>query len=191
MKLRTLFVALAIAVVPMLAMATDYTYNVNYNFGTFTVNGTITTDTNSGVLSSGDIVDWNLVLNDGTQTLTLLGPSSGNNSGSEIVGPDVVASPTAITYDFTDPNYDAFIFQNPAVGTGTNYLCYQGVGGGCNDFNGPHIAIEIGSDAVQEWGEQGVQVIATAAGTPEPSTLALLGAGLAGLLGTFRRKLTQ
>jgi hypothetical protein len=191
MNVKTLLAVVALAGAPILASAATYTYNVNYNFGpSLVVTGSVTTDSNSGVLATADFVDWNLLLNDGTQTLSLLGPLSGNNS-QEVLVPfgDVVASPTVITYNFDDTNFNALDFQSPSIGSGANYLCYQGVGGGCNDFNGAHIAIQIGTDAVQEQAMSGVQVIATASATPEPSSFALLGVGILAVIGAARRKL--
>jgi hypothetical protein len=55
-------------------------YNVGQTVGSGTVTGSITTDGTIGVLSSNNILDWNLVVNDGTNTVNLFGPLSGSNS---------------------------------------------------------------------------------------------------------------
>jgi hypothetical protein len=48
------------------------------------VTGFIETDGTAGTLSDGNILDWNLLLNNGTTTFSLLGPLSGNNSQVDI-----------------------------------------------------------------------------------------------------------
>jgi hypothetical protein len=55
-------------------------YQLNLSIGTGSAVGTITTDGNTGVLQTSDIVDWNITL-DGNpgNVLTLFDPLSGNN----------------------------------------------------------------------------------------------------------------
>src|ERR1019366_1187476 len=121
MKFKLLLAVTLIAAAPLLANASSYTYNVNYNFGSFTVVGTITTD----------ILDWNLLLNDGTNMLDLLGPLSGNNSQTIIFGTGgPVANPNNITFDFSQL-LDTWEFESPSVGGTTDYLCYAANGGFC------------------------------------------------------------
>jgi hypothetical protein len=190
MKFKLLLAVTLIAAAPLLANASSYTYNVNYNFGSFTVVGTITTDINSGVLFTTDILDWNLLLNDGTNMLDLLGPLSGNNSQTIIFGTGgPVANPNNITFDFSQL-LDTWEFESPSVGGTTDYLCYAANGGFCPDFPFQGISIQIGTDSVLQHGESGVVVIATASGTtPEPSSFMLLGSGIVGLASVARRKL--
>src|SRR5580700_10349958 len=63
-----------------LVSASSITYNVNLTIGTGSATGFITTDGTIGALSAADITNFDLIINDGTASMTLLGPLSGNNS---------------------------------------------------------------------------------------------------------------
>jgi hypothetical protein len=56
-------------------------YNIDRTVGAGGVTGTILTDGTTGVLDTANVLDWNLVLSDGLDTITLLGPQSDVNSG--------------------------------------------------------------------------------------------------------------
>src|ERR1019366_3589762 len=85
--------ALLLSVV--LCSAATITYDVNRTIGAGSVIGFVETDGTIGVLSASNILDWNLVLNEGTNpTFDILGPLSGSNSVVGVVGADLSATAT-------------------------------------------------------------------------------------------------
>lgn len=64
-----------------ISSAANITYSVNLTIGgAATATGDIVTNGTLGALYFTDVLDWNLLLNDGTSTVDLLGPLSGSNS---------------------------------------------------------------------------------------------------------------
>ncbi len=84
------------------ASAASTTYYVNLTIGVGSVTGDIVTDGKIGVLAQADILDWNLVLNDGSASFTLLGPLSGSNSSIlQFPASDFSATATHLLFDFS------------------------------------------------------------------------------------------
>ncbi len=187
MILRTLVAASTLFVLPVLAHAASFTYNVNDQFSNFSVTGTITTDKNSGSLATGDITGYNLTLDDGNKTL-LLNPA---DSQRLILGDSLTATTTGLFFNFSNIAGDLFAIQDPHIGVGTNYLCYQGVAGFCDDFEGAHESVRIDGDGQKLHNLSGNLEIAAMASTviPEPGSFVLLGSGMLGVAGVLRRKL--
>jgi hypothetical protein len=140
------------------------------------------TDGTLGSLAALNIVDWNLVLDDGIGTFNLLGPFSGNNSQLQISGNSYVATGTDIYFDFSNPFGDYALFQNPSIGSSINFWCIEGDLGGCVGSNNAETLRLM--DAVQDTFQTGVVSVATV--VPEPSAAALLLAGVA-MIG-FRKR---
>ncbi len=166
------------------AMGGPITYNVNNAVGGGSISGTIETDGTSGILGSSNILDWNLLLNDGTGTFTNKGPLSGNNSQLYFTATtNLTATATQLLFDFSGP-VGGVMFQNPNTGSAVNYWCMQVGGAVCvgGSFVGEGVYV---STTLQTTGFEGNQVIGTAAGAgsvPEPASLSLMGLGAAALL---------
>jgi hypothetical protein len=178
---------LFVAIAAPLARAGDISYNVNFTVGAGSVNGFIQTNGAVGTLSVGDIVSWNLLLNDGVSTFDLMGTS---NSVVDIVGTSLSATATDLFFNFSNATGDVVDFQNPFIHSGINFLCFEGTAGGCSG-NPSSINLLVNlEDTIQVLPEQGNQIVGIAgtSETPEPSSLLLFGTSLLGLA-PFRRKL--
>ena len=166
-------------------------YNVDLAVGAGTATGFIETDGTIGDLGASHILDWNLSSSDGTNAFDFLGPLSGNNSAGSVVpgqpgGDDLLATPTKLLYNFTSsPN--AVYFASPG---NIDVLCFAAEPCAASGVpNGE--TLRIGASAVpQNTPLSGLQAVANAESTsvPEPSSLALLGAGIAIMWSEKRRR---
>ena len=111
--------------------ASPITYSVNRTIGAGSLTGTIQTDGTVGVLTAANITDWNLTLNDGISTFILTGPLSGNNSHVFVVGNDVSATASALSFNFSGGDNGYFLFQ-VSFGSGQHYYCDATSAGGCS-----------------------------------------------------------
>jgi len=176
-------VAVILMAAPMSAMAGDITYYVEEAIGTGSVVGTIETDGKTGVLSSADVLAWDLTLrapqlSGGTpQVLTQSNGTFSDTGGFGVVGNDLV-------FNYAGTSGQLFIFEG---GSHSDYWCGAASGGdACNGETDPAVTIgpsTSGGDA-EVVSETGVKVIATA--VPAPTTLAMLSFGLLAL-GLVRR----
>ena len=164
------------------AMGGPITYNVNNAVGGGSISGTIETDGTTAVLGSGNILDWNLLLNDGTGTFTDKGPLSGNNSQLYFTATtNLTATATQLLFDFSGPS-GGVMFQNPTIGSAMNFWCMQVGSSVCVDatFVGEGVFV---STTLQTSGFAGNQVIGTATSSvPEPTSLGMIGLGAAALV---------
>jgi hypothetical protein len=153
--------------------AGDITYDVDQTVGIGSVTGFIETDGTIGVLGVSNILNWNLLLNDGSTTFDLLGPLSGSNSQFGVSGSELSASTTEMFFDFSGAGWA--MFQAPTLFTGFDLWCTQGTIQ-CTGSTGTGEVLAT-SGGNQFTGLSGTQVIASS--VPEPSVFSLLGLGMA------------
>ena len=168
-------------------------FTVNRAVGTATVTGTITTNGALGVLGTSDITDWDLLLAVGINNFTLLGPLSGSNSGLQVSGSALSATATDLLFDFGANGFA--LFQNPNVGSNQNWWCIEGPSSSCTPY-GLGESVQLGNYPSGPHDTQVYrtsQVIGTTSITnvPEPFTLSLFGAGIAGAAALRRRKVAK
>jgi hypothetical protein len=177
--------------------AANTKYYINLNVGGGNVSGFIVTDGTIGSLGLVNFLDWNLLLNDGQKTFTLLGPLSGSNSGAEVGTTAMTATATQLLFNFSGPA-GADFFQYPAPGSGQSDLCFATEGLLCGGLTSAGEKVFITGDAPQlNQPLSGTLVIATT--TPlavpalSPVVLAALGFLLTGMSlwrirGTYRAR---
>src|SRR5271157_1463107 len=120
--LALIFALIVMLLVAVVCSASPITYNVSRTIGIGSVTGFIETDGTIGGLTSANIVDWTLLLNDGIFTFTLFGPSSGNNSVVFTQGADVSASATQLLFNFGGSDNGVLLFQD-GLFSGNTYYC--------------------------------------------------------------------
>ena len=104
------------------AANTNLTYYINLTIGAGGVTGDIVTDGKTGALGQADILDWNLLLNDGATTFRLLGPLSGSNSEVNDSGFDLSATATQLLFNFSGTSY--VMFSPSPASSGKDYVCF-------------------------------------------------------------------
>jgi hypothetical protein len=173
-----------------LCVAGDITYDINQTIGAGGVIGFIETNGTAGILGQADILDWNLLLSDGITTFDLLGPLSGANSQLSFGGTDLSATATELQFDFGGTDSGFFLIQSPITGNGNPGICFETATANCEGPSAGEAVwttnLNLNPTPPQFTALSAAEAVGTAPpGVPEPSTLALLAAGIA-LLG-FRR----
>jgi hypothetical protein len=176
-----------------LCSASNITYNVNQPIGAGSVTGDIITDGMIGNLAESDILGYDVLINDGTDPpfdLISVPPLDVFVNGS-----DLSATATELLFNFSGADHGVFGLLHPSGDVG---FCFVAGGpGGCFTIlaPGPGEALGYLSPSflfnTQFTSISGTQVIATAEGgggsaTPEPSSAALLIAGIVSLFGLRR-----
>jgi len=162
----------------------DIIYNVyvTNTGGTETVTGTITTDGNTGPLASGDITAWDLMAT-GVDTFTISSADSGSSFVCDITGCGLSAS----LADLSPATGTAYFEEVPGVLPGSPPPSWDAILFSENLWSATEcvstsLHCQVGPD--NNYAEEGGLI----ASVPEPSSLAVLGLGLAGL-GFARKRL--
>jgi hypothetical protein len=144
--------------------------------------GTITTDGSTGVLQTGNIVDFNITLTTAGGATSVLGPLSGSNFFQ--YGTDGALNSTAFTATLTGLFFDFsatggtpyLIFQSNLGGS----LCFNGAPGNC-DGKPSAISVYFNADNPVSIQRGNVEIATVTGAVPEPSTWAMMILGFAGV----------
>jgi PEP-CTERM motif len=181
----------ALALASFAACSGDASANVVYDLTLGpNVAGTITTDGNTGILHTSDIVDFNITITNPA------GPNTANLTRATISFYGTHATTTAFTatsaglfFDFSATDVGGQL-QYLIFDSG-NYLCLNAAAGNCSGPNPSSVAIYVsGSDPlIPETGNVEIATVAVAGSVPEPSTWAMMILGFAGIgFMAYRRK---
>lgn len=183
-KTAGILVGLTLGMITMggAVQATPITYDVNQTIGAGGVVGTIETDGTIGTLGNGNFLAWDLTLNGVGASFHI----TQADSVVHVVGSDTTATAADLFFNYSGADDGYLLFQQ-GLFSGMHYWCNATSLGTC--FQGATVVPEaFNSPSAQNEPRVGNQLIATAAANvPEPGSLALLGAALAGM-GLARRR---
>jgi len=191
------------------AAAADITYSVDDTVGTGTVMGTITTNgmlgtiANFGLPPNQFFVSYDLTFAAGGQSTTIMGgPAVGANTGPfGFLGGNLTATATDLIWGFNGTN-TSLIFQNSLPSASVCWILSGGSAGnnsaaasncgitGAGGAQASGMTLALSSSNINRMPLSGSVVFATVAkaAVPEPGSLGLLVAGLAGMIGLRKRR---
>ena len=187
--LRTVALGLALGAATAAQAAAPITYLIHETQGDASVTGYIKTDGVLGQVGAADILDWSFLLSDGSNTdpLSPLGKFTLNAGNSTHLSqqPDYYfyATATELQFNFSGTG-SGVLFQTPGTGSNNIFLAYDAASGG-SGWGYSSVNWWVGGYVAPAVAHSGTTPIAVA--VPEPSSWAMLGAGL-GLLGWAARR---
>jgi hypothetical protein len=188
MKLKLLGLVACVALFGVSQAEASTIYDVNDTAGSLSVTGTITTDGTIGVLGSGDILAWSLIISgSGTPTPAM---TSSNTNLLGLSESDLTATADALVFNYSGVDGGALIFATsggPFLGfvgwIAPSPSCLLNHTSGCLYLE-DKTSLPVASGEADRSGDL---TIATLAPTPLPAALPLFGAGL-GLMGLLARR---
>jgi hypothetical protein len=158
-------------------------YDVNRAVGSGGVVGFIETDGTIGRLNTSNILNWNLIFDDGTVSVTLNGLS---DSLVIVDGSAFSATLTDLQFNFGANGSSIVVFFTTGAGV-IGAWCLQTIV--CSEgLTGRQEILITRADMFQINREPLNQIGVARSAVPEPTSIALLGAGLTGLGYARRRK---
>jgi PEP-CTERM motif len=147
--------------------------------------GFIETDGTLGTLATSNILNWNLLLGDSSGTFFLDGTL---NSQIWVNGTAYTATASTLDFDFFGATNAFVLIQNPFTGSGQNWWCIEAQASSCAGL-GTGETVRVGTNMIEYNPEAFGPIGIARTEVPEPASIALLGAGLAGLGMARRRKI--
>ena len=172
------------------AQAAPIKYLINESSGNASVSGYIETDGVIGQVAGSDILDWSLLLNDGSSSdpLNPLGKltlnAANSTHGSHLPGYYFYATATQLQFNFSG-NFGGVLFQTPHTGSNGPFVAFDSAIGG-EGWGYSSLNWWVGGAKFIELDKTGTTPIAVA--VPEPSSWALLVGGLGVLAWSTRRR---
>jgi hypothetical protein len=162
------------------------TYTGVQNIDGATADLSITTDGVIGIVNQSDITAFNVNITDAAGSIDL----SDANSGLDLDGSALTATPTALQFDFDATGYNFALFElKPTYFTPFYCIATKGCyPGGSTPAIG--LSTQVGESPLEQIGESGLVTVATVpqvSAVPEPSTWALMLFGIGGLGMALRR----
>ena len=162
------------------------TYVANRTVGAGSISFSLTTDDTIGMLSVGNVVDYDITITNGANTINF----KPGNASIYVFGSALSATLTDLNFDYAGAA-GSFLVFNRGAGIGDHY-CFET--SGCSGVYNQAESFRVGqSGSFIGESRSGVQAIASVAsvgGVPEPAAWALMmgGFGAAGVGMRYRRR---
>ena len=163
-------------------------YNVNHAIGAGSINGFVQTNGTLGVLSSADIINWNLNL---SAPNLVGGPNVNINFGNQtqtlLSGATTTATPTSLIFDMSGGSGIGFFLLQGGIASSSDFWILEtALAGWTGSGVGEHIGFNTdGTTVAQTTIHPGNFVFGTS--VPEPGHAVLLGISVISAL-IFRRR---